>query len=216
MEPYVTGTRQAKIVGSPAYITDLQTVSPRVRMAARLYATGACKTKKEASVMAGLHPNYLTILTQRNGGSNEVKRITGELQQMIDDETVSTSVIIAKLGRKAIGRLADLMNSESEHVAFKAAQDLADRAPDTQKTQKIQMDAFTLTGTDAKELASALVEASGRSALFQQVATEGLVEVKDILPQEPSNGQKAAEASEASTEDIGAASEGQAVLKVIK
>jgi hypothetical protein len=154
--------------------------SPRVRMAARLYATGACKTKKEASALAGLHPNYLTMLTGQAIGSEPVKRLVNDLTEMLDDETVATSVIIHKLGRQAIKRISQLMYSDSEHISLKAAQDLADRAPDTSKTQKVSIDSFTLSGQDAKELAAALVESATRSAQFDQITTEGLIEVKDI------------------------------------
>jgi hypothetical protein len=159
--------------------------SPRVRMALRLYQTGACKTKREASELAGLHPNYLTMLTSPNGGSEPVKRLANDLSQMLDDETIDTSIIMRKLGRKALGKLASLMDSDNAHVSFKAAQDLADRAPETSKTQKVHLDTFSLSGQDAKEIAAALVEASKHSPIRQDVITRGLIEVQDMMQEVP-------------------------------
>jgi hypothetical protein len=151
-------------------------------MAARLYATGVAATKKEASVLAGLHPNYLTLLTRPNGGSEQVKRIVTEISKMIEDKAIDESVIIRKLGREALGRIAELMVSPNDHVSLKAAQDLADRSPHTAKTQRFEVDAFTLSGQDVKALAAALVESARPSDLRDKVALEGLVEIAD-LPQ---------------------------------
>lgn len=156
-------------------------LSPRVRMAARLYATGAAKTKKEASSLAGIHPNYLTMLTQPNGGTEAVKRLISDTDRMIEDESIDESVIIRKLGRKAIAHIARLMDtSTNEHVSLKAAVDLADRSPVTAKTQKHEFTGLTLSGADVKELAAAMVESGRASPIQAEVMRSGLIEVDDV------------------------------------
>jgi len=154
--------------------------SPRVKLAARLYATGACKTKCEASTTAGLHPNYLTMLTSDKNGSTEVKRLISDTDAMLENEAIEETVILKKLGRLGLKTLAQLLHSDNQHVRFKAAQDLADRSPMTAKTQKLQVESVTLTGQDVKELAAALTEAHKQSERYEQVITKGLVEVSDL------------------------------------
>lgn len=149
-------------------------VTPRVRMAAMLYATGAVKTKKEAAEVAGVTKEYFTHMTNHN---NELRRMTNDVTRMIEDDSVSTAVVLQKLSRKAVGKLAELMDSSNEAVAFRAAQDLADRGQETAKTQKFQVDSLTLNGEDAKELAKALIESSRLGDKFSEVAQSGLVEV---------------------------------------
>lgn len=127
-------------------------------------------------MLSGIHPQYFIALTNE---SKPVRDMLNKIQAMIDDETVDESVIIKKLGRHAIGKLAELMESNSEAIALKAAQDLADRAPATSKTHKIEMHGLMIGSGDAKELARALVEASQPSPLFHQVVKDGLVEIRD-------------------------------------
>ena len=144
-------------------------VSPRVRQAALLYGSGALPTKRAASEAAGLHPNYLTMLT--NAGNEEVGRIISETQRMIENEAVSMSTVLQTLGRKAVGRIAQLMEfSASEKIQLEAAKDLADRTPNTAKTQMHQVTSLTIAGEDAKELARALVSsAHARSQYSDEV-----------------------------------------------
>lgn len=183
LEPPMTAAVELIEDGERKGPFDLDTISPRVRLAARLYATGAAKTKKEASEMAGLHPNYLTLLTGANG-SEKVKSLINDVDAMIEDESIATSKIIQRLGRKALGRLANLMDSENEHVALKAAVDLADRAPETSKTQKIQVESLTLDGTDVRALTQAMLESAREREKYSHVAVEGLVEVEIDKPAE--------------------------------
>ena len=175
--------------------------SPRVKMAARLYATGACKTKREASRVAGLHPNYLTMLTQPSGGSESVKHIVNETDAMLENEAVEESVILRKLGRQALKALAGLLHSDNLHVRFKAAQDLADRSPHVAKTQKVQIESLTLSGQDVQELARALTESHKRSDKFDQVVSVGLIEVPDIPTKELPSGVEASGVQSSSVED---------------
>jgi len=156
-------------------------------MAARLYATGACRTKKAASLAAGLHPNYLTMLTSPANGSVPVLRMLNDIDEKIEDQTIETSAIISLLGRKALGKIAHLMNNGSEGTQLKAAIDLADRAPETSKTQKVQLDSFSLSGQDVKDLAAAMVESAKAQSAYADVAIHGLDEIgltplKEIPP----------------------------------
>lgn len=159
-------------------VRDLDKLSPRVRLAARLYSTGTCKTKKEASTAAGLHPNYLTILSGPTSGSELVKRLINDVDAAIHDQSISTSQLLQRLGREAVGRIAQLMDSDNEHVALKAAVDLADRSPETSKTQKVSVESFSLDGEDVKSLAAAMVEAAKVSTTYADVGTRGLVEIE--------------------------------------
>lgn len=165
---------QMRDYSSVAAIYEGMKVSPRVRKAAMLYASGVAATKKEAAAIAGITPVHLQNMTSHNP---EVRRIMNDVQVLIDDETVATSKILQTLSRKAVGRLAELMDSANETVAFRAAQDLADRGPETQKTQRVQVDALTLTGEDAKAIAAAMVESSKARETYADVAVHGFVDV---------------------------------------
>lgn len=157
---------------------DLDKLSPRVRLAARLYGTAVCKTKKEASIAAGLHPNYLTLLTGAASGSEKVRNLINDIDTVINDESISTSVLLQKLGRKAIGAIARSMESDNEHVALKAAIDLADRSPETSKTQKVSLESFTLDGADVKALAAAMVESAKVASTYRHAGVDGLIEIE--------------------------------------
>ena len=150
--------------------------SPRVKLATRLYTTGICKTKKEASEAAGLHPSYLTMLTGPNG-SEPVKSLMNEIDQKIEDKTIETSALIQVLGRKALGKMSQLMEGGSEGVQFRSAQDLLDRSPETSKTQRIETVAFSLDGEDAASLAKAMLESAKSDRDYDHVAEHGLMEV---------------------------------------
>lgn len=177
----------ASAVRSDAHLTNVKP-SARVKLAVRLYQTGACRTKKEASIAAGLHPNYLTMLTRQGGGSEPVKRLMNDVDDMIADQTVQTSAIIELLGRRAVGKLANLMESANEGVVFKAAQDLADRSPATSKTQKVQLDSFSISGQDVKDLAAAMVESARSQQRYMHIANEGLDEVGlNVIPELPAH-----------------------------
>ena len=148
--------------------------SPRIRQAAMLYASGAVPTKGEAARLAGISREHFVNMTNMNPATH---RIMSDMQSLIEDETVATSKILQQLSRKAVGRLATLMNSDNEAIAFRAAQDLADRGPETQKTQRVQVDSLTLTGSDAKELAAAMVESARLHEAYKDVGVNGLVEI---------------------------------------
>ena len=151
-----------------------------MRLAALLYSTGAARTKREAAQIAGIAPEYFTTMSNHN---DQVRRIVGQTQETMDDEAVATSVLIQRLGRKALMRLSHLMDNARDEVAFRAAQDLADRAPDTSKVQRVQVDQFTLGGEDVRAIAAAMIESSKHDAEYADVALNGLVEVEIDKPQ---------------------------------
>jgi len=149
--------------------------SPRVKLAAQLYATGAAPTKKVASEMAGLHPNYLTMLRDNPA----VQDIISGTQTRVSDEAVSASALVQTLAAEAIETIAKIMRSSgSEALKLKAAVDLADRAPETSKVQKHAVASFSLNSVDAKDLARALVEAAGVKKEFAHVSQENFVRVQ--------------------------------------
>jgi hypothetical protein len=152
--------------------------SPRVRMAIHLYTSGVCGTKREASAAAGLHPNYLTMISN---SSEPVQRLMDTLTSRIEDETVDSSAVLRTLGRKGIAKIYSLMETAAkEDVQLKAAQDLADRSPETQKTQRLEVSGLSLGASDAKELARALVESAHENRTFAHIAIEGLDEVQMV------------------------------------
>lgn len=131
--------------------------SARIQRALWLYLTGACNTKREASAEAGLHPSYLTIAMNT---SEPTKQMAASIQEQLNNDAADMSKVMRKLGRMAVGKLAGLLDSGSETIQLKAAIDLADRSPETQKTQRIEVADLTLAGADAKAIAKALVEAA--------------------------------------------------------
>jgi hypothetical protein len=173
-----------------------ESVSPRVRMAAALYASGAVPTKKAASEAAGLHPHYLTHITQKVG-SEKVRQLIDDIGERITDESVEASVILRTLGRQAVKRIHQLMDSDNENIALKAAIDLADRSNETSKTQKVQVDGFSLGDEDAKLLAAALVRSAQAEAGHGKVISGDYVRVDLNLLEEQKEEEPAANAQEA-------------------
>ncbi len=166
-----------------------------VRNAIRLYVSGACKTKKEASEAAGLHPNYLTMLTGPNG-STQVKNLMEEYEAQLHDKTLDMSSIMTFLGRKAAIKTGMLLDSANERIQLDAAKELMDRSPETQKTQRVQVDSFTLDGKDVAGLISALTESTATAAEHAH-AKDGIVELsidnfertsQEALPVQPTEG----------------------------
>jgi len=150
---------------------------PRVRMAARLYASGAVPTKRAACQSVGLHPAYLTVLDSHD---NEVTtRIQNEVEAAIADETISLSKAIAILSRKAAQRMGELIGSQNEHVAVKASSDILDRNPETSKSFKHSVTGIVISPDDAKELAAALVAGARIREQYASVASSDFGKVED-------------------------------------
>src|SRR3569832_1978997 len=112
--------------------------TPRVKLATRLYATGVAKTKAAAAEMAGLAPStYYLISTTESKVSDLMNHIDKELES----EQLDTGRLLKHLGRKAIRHIAWTLDSdEVKHdTRLKAAQDLADRSPETSKTTNLNV-----------------------------------------------------------------------------
>lgn len=146
-----------------------------VRNALRLYVSGACRTKKEASTVAGLHPNYLTMLTGPNG-SEPVRNLLAEMEAQLHDATLNMSHVMQYIARKGAMKVGLLIDSPNERIALDASKEAMDRSPETQKTQRLQVDSFTLDGKDAAALIHALTE-SASTAAEHAAAKDGIIEL---------------------------------------
>lgn len=143
--------------GRPKGSTRETRLSPRAKIALRAVAMGM--RQKRAAAVAGLESSgsYVSQLKQSPQGQAFICK----MEDAIDTKVLDTTQWIEQLGREALGRLAQMMRfSPNEQIQFKAAQDLADRAPATSKVQRHQVESFTLSGRDAKELAAAMTEAA--------------------------------------------------------
>lgn len=155
----------------------VRTPSPRVRMAARLYATGAAPTKKAAAEAAGIHPTWFTLLTNHN---EETKRLVDSVDAKIEDQTVDMSTVLRTVGREAIKRIRQLMvASVRDDIALKAAQDLADRNPETSKVQRHEIASVHMGPEEARELAAALVEGAKVRERYAKAVEGDFVTVED-------------------------------------
>jgi len=157
-------------------------LSPRMRMALRMYAFGAVPTLSAAAEAVGVSLSALSLKKKTPAGQAYMQ----SAQQILDDKTASTSQIISQLGRRAIEVIADKMeNAKDDKLQLRAAIDLADRAPETSKVQKIQMESFTLAGKDAKAIAEALVAGKSVNERFASLAQGDFDKVGDqkLLPE---------------------------------
>jgi hypothetical protein len=159
---------------------------PRVRMAARLYASGAVPTKRAACEAVGLHPAYLTMLRE----NPEVVTIISEVDRAISDKNTSLSELIQLMARKAAQKLNSLVDSNNEHVALKAVGEVLDRTPETSRTMKHQVTSFKMESSDAAALALALVEGARAKEKFIALASGDFVKVD--TDQETSDGSQEA------------------------
>lgn len=143
-------------------------------MAARLYASGAVRTKKAAAEAVGIHPAWFGRMTILNPPT---RKLIGEVDSNIQDESIALSKVIAMLSRRAAGRIAQLMDSDNEHIALKASSDILDRNPETSKSIRATVTSFSLSGDDAKEIAASLVEAAKVKEQYKDLAKQDFVKV---------------------------------------
>lgn len=196
---------------------------PRVRMAARLYASGAVPTKLAAAQAVGLTPQYFANLTSPSVANPEVTAIIGEVDQAIHNKSITLSAVIAVMARRAAGRLNQLIESPNEHVALKASADILDRNPETSKMQRHAVASFSLDSADAKELATALVAGAKVKERYAEVAAGDFVKVKleveDATPgklrrsSEVSLGQAEGDAGDSARSDVAEYDEGSQTNK---
>lgn len=154
-------------------------MSPRLRQAVRLYASGATRTQKEAAEIMGVSRVGLgRILRYTPVGKNEVALIDSEIRRRV----VDLSAVIEGLGQRAIARVAALMDgTDVKHdVQLRAAQDILDRNPATSKTRRLQVESLSLTGKDVQTLVRAMTSSAELKREFPEAAigdyTPGLIE----------------------------------------
>jgi len=191
---------------------------PRVRMAARLYASGAVDSKRAACAAVGLHPQYLSMLD--SAGNEVTRRVQDDIERAIEDQTVSLSRVIAMASRKAAKTINKLMDSSNEHIQLKASSDILDRNPETSKTVKAQVSSFSIDSADVAEIAKALVETArikerlrdvdAKRDFVQVEVTSGAEEISGAGPSDtPGDKQVGAETS-STVSPVSDRSEGQA------
>lgn len=147
----------------------VEDLSPRVRMALRLYVHGVVKTQGEACRLAGLTQAYFSQVVNSPAGREYMK----SAHNIIEENAHDVNLLIRKLSGRAIEVIGTMMEDASkEDVRLKAAQDLADRGPETAKIHKHQVESFTLSGEDARAIAESMVQAAAVRNSFVTLKTD--------------------------------------------
>jgi hypothetical protein len=145
-------------------------LSPRVKLALRMYAYGACKTLTEAAEAVGLNIGYLSIMHNSVPGQEFMK----SAEAILEEKALEGTALMDALGRRGLEIIAQIAESgKKEDNQLRAAVDLADRSPTYSKVQKHQIEAITLTGRDAKMLAEALVAGKSVHDEFRSLVESG-------------------------------------------
>ncbi len=106
----------------------------------------------------------------------------------INNTALQTNELIDKLGRRAIEVIGTTMeDGSSEALRLKAAIDLADRAPETSKIHKHQVEGFMLGSEDARAIAESMVAAAAVRQANSHLRTENFdrVNLDGIQGEEP-------------------------------
>jgi len=157
-------------------VRNAKRLSPRAKLALRALILGVAKTNKEAGMVGGLHPAYVGCL--KNGQLG--KDFMAMQDNKLDEKLIETSQLMELFGREALNKMGGLMRfSADENIILRSAQDLMDRAPTTMKIQKHQVESFTLSGRDAKEIASAMVESAKVRKECAEAAVGNFVRIED-------------------------------------
>src|SRR5688572_9025146 len=77
---------------------DAQRLSPRAKLALRMYAYGACKTLTEAAEAVGLNIGYLSLVHNSVPGQEFMK----SADQIIAEKALEGHQLLNALGRRAI------------------------------------------------------------------------------------------------------------------
>ena len=151
-------------------------LSPRLRNAVRLYASGIVPTKKAAALAVGLAPSTFYQVSCQVVNDPGTKALFTQVDQLVQDETIDTRRLIEIMSRQAIGKIGNLMNGAAkEEVQFMAARDLADRGQETSKIQRMQVESFTLSGKDVAGLRESMVEAARVKAANASLTDEDFI-----------------------------------------
>lgn len=154
-------------------------LSPRIRMGLRLYVHGVVKTQKEAASLAGVSNVYFSQVVNSPAGMEYMK----SAHNIIEENAHDVNLLIKRLSERAIGVIGTLMEDASkEDIRLRAAQDLADRGPETAKIQKHQVESFTLSGADARAIAESMVAAAAVRGTYEELKTEDFVRVNTDEP----------------------------------
>lgn len=154
----------------------LKKLSPKAKMALKMIVMGAANNK-EAAKAVGLHPAYIPQLKASEPG----QKLMAEMEGQIDEKALETNVLMDKLGREALHKLAGLMRfSQNENIILRTAQDLADRSPVTSKIQKHQVETFSLGGADAKAIAEALVQSAAERQRYIDAGSGDFIRVEPV------------------------------------
>jgi hypothetical protein len=150
-------------------------LSPRVRMALRMYANGMCNLTQAAEAM-DLNVGALSLSKNSPVG----KAFMQSAHEIIDQNATNTNALIQGLSVRAIQVIGKLMeDSASEKIQLDAAKDLADRGNETSKIQRMQVEAITLGAGDAKMLAEALVRGPRVQEKYAHLATGDFNRIED-------------------------------------
>lgn len=164
-----------------ASIVDPSQLKPRVKMGLRLYVHCACPTIKSAARAVGINPTYLTLMSKTVGA----QKFMDSAHAIMAETATSTSALIEKLSRRAIGVIATTMeDASSEALRLKAAIDLADRGSETSKIQKHQVESFTMDSKDARSIAEAMVSAALVRGAHSNLITENFDRVNVLSAEE--------------------------------
>lgn len=153
-------------------------LTPRIKLATRLYATGACRTKRDACIEAGLHPYVLTVYRD----DPQVKNLMASIDDELESGAIDMSKLRVLVGRKAYRNIAAIMEDDSVKMdlRLKAAQDLADRSPEVSKVMKLEVsEGLSLPGSKIDELLAAMLESAKARVDFSHVAEADYVTATD-------------------------------------
>ena len=152
-------------------------IPPRTKLALKLYVSGAARTQREAAEVAGV--SSATVSNARRSLAGQAYEDNFDSQ--VSERSMSLSALIVKLSEKALYVMeTQIENGSTEDVKFKAAKDILDRNPETSKTNKVQVESFSLSSRDAKELAAALVEGRLSDERFKDLEHEDFVKVEEV------------------------------------
>lgn len=112
----------------------------------------------------------------------QVSSLAAQVQKELEDETIDTARLIKRLGRHALVKIAGMMDDPNakHETQLKAAQDLADRSPETSKVVNINARVETpLTEDQVAALRRGMIEAAALRDKYARAAEGSFVTVND-------------------------------------
>jgi hypothetical protein len=152
-------------------------LTPKAKLALKALAMGAATTNTQAGAIADLHPAYVGVLKSTQVGAQYMAGLEGKIDEKLMDEMK----LMQLLGREALLKMGGLMRfSNDENIILRASADLLDRNPVTQKVHKAQVESFSVSSEDAREIAAAMVEAARERQRYAEAASGNFVKIADI------------------------------------